>query len=78
MTSYGLSFHSTWQITLDEGCDQGTLGKYDWEVWQYDCISGTALPLSCRECWPANWDDLWGNPNSTPNAATAGDPSFCE
>jgi hypothetical protein len=80
MTADGARFHSTWHMTRDQvspGCDQGTIGKIDWTVTQFDCNSG-AITKTCREATPATYTDNWMNPNNTPNATTAGGPSTCE
>jgi hypothetical protein len=48
-------FHSTWYRSHDPdkdgtAADEGTLFKYDWVVWKYDCINAPASPEEhCRE-----------------------------
>jgi hypothetical protein len=64
-------FHSTWHRSRDPSNsgtnppDEGTLNKYDWVVWKYDCLNTPASPTAyCREHATSWGDEDFGDPSN--------------
>jgi hypothetical protein len=81
----GKVFFSTWMLNYDEDpslasevgltTDEGQLGKHDWAVWTYDCVSDPGVPgKGCRH-GDEDFEDL-ANPQLHPESL--GSDSDCE
>jgi hypothetical protein len=76
-TVNGDRWHSFKHVTLndcnDSGSgDMGTAGKYDWQIWRYDCISETLEEAECLE------SSTIGDPISMEWLEQNGSASDCE